>query len=528
MNSIKRIWVVGGGTAGAMTAVTLKKYFPKIDIRILEGRNIPTVGVGESTLGQINHWLAMVDIKDEEWMKECNASYKLSIRFENFHKLNDGGFHYPFGDPYTLNNIAGLNDWHFKKIIFPKTHNSDYANCLYPIMALVNQNKLFKNEKKYLPCFDFKRHTAYHFDASKFGEWLKEKYFKKLGGRVLVENIVSVEKNEDGSIKYLHLDTENKIEGKDTLFVDCTGFQSLLLGKSLNVPFESYEHMLPNNSAWATHINYTDKEKELKPYTNCTAIENGWVWNIPLWSRMGSGYVYSDKYISDEDALKQYKNYLMKTHNFSKKFVEEDMSYKKLKMRIGLHKKLWVKNVVAIGLSAGFIEPLESNGLFTVHEFLFRLVRMLQRETITEFTRQNYNFACRKIFREFAEFVSLHYALSERTDTEYWRDITKKEWPVSETNKRWIDGFDTAIWNKMFDYHYPDLGGLQHIAAGMDWNSTDLPSIKYGLMESDLDKIKKLYKNPIDTLNKRKTAWDLVASKQPSLYEFLKKEIYNV
>jgi tryptophan halogenase len=176
--------------------------------------------------------------------------------------------------------------------------------------------------------------------------------------------------------------------------------------------------MLPNNSAWATRIPYKNKEKELVGYTNCTAIENGWVWNIPLWSRIGTGYVYSDKFVSDEDALKEFQKYL----------GTKELEFKNIKMRVGLHNRLWVKNVVAIGLSAGFIEPLESNGLFTVHEFLMILLRNIQRDKFSQFDRDSYNYQAKHLFRNFAEFVALHYALSHRNDTEYWKANLNINW----------------------------------------------------------------------------------------------------
>ena len=133
---IKKIIIVGGGTAGWMTAATLSKFFSDKEIVLIESPNIPTVGVGESTLGQINQWLSMMQIKDEDFMKECDATYKLSIRFQDFYKIGDGGFHYPFGDPYTKGNISDLNDWYFKKFLYPFTHNMDYAECTFPQMSL--------------------------------------------------------------------------------------------------------------------------------------------------------------------------------------------------------------------------------------------------------------------------------------------------------------------------------------------------------------------------------------------------------
>ena len=150
---------------------------------------------------------------------------------------------------------------------------------------------------------------------------------------------------------------------------------------------------MPNNKAWATHIDYTDKEKQLNGVTNATALKNGWVWNIPLWSRIGTGYVYSSKFIDDDSALKEFKKHLGKN----------DLEFKNIKMRTGIHKRLWVKNVVAIGLSAGFIEPLESNGLFSVHEFLIKLLRNIRGENISQWDKDNFNFQCKHLFKEFAE-----------------------------------------------------------------------------------------------------------------------------
>jgi flavin-dependent dehydrogenase len=287
----KNIIIVGAGSAGWMTAATLVKAFPKKDITVIESPNIRNIGVGESTLGQINEWLAFLEIEDEDFMSFTKASYKLSIRFEDFYKKGDGGFHYPFGPVFENISVGPKESWFFKKKFFPETTLSDYATSISTNMALVNNNVLFKNEDKKLPLFDFKRSVAYHFDASKFGEWLKEYYCKPKGVKHIIEEITSVQTNEEG-IKTLN----NKYAAD--LFIDCTGFKSLLLGKTLKEPFCDYSHLLPNNKAWSTSVPYEDKEKELKPYTNCTAIENGWVWNIPSWDKIGTGYVYSDKYIS--------------------------------------------------------------------------------------------------------------------------------------------------------------------------------------------------------------------------------------
>ena len=506
----KKIIIVGGGSAGAMTAYSLKKFFPDKNITIIESKTIPTVGVGESTLGRINNWLAMLGIKDTDFMKECDASYKLSIHFEDFYQKGDGGFHYPFGQPRVNNNRAKLNDWYFKKILYPNTHNRDYARCMYSVMALVDANKMTATP---LPNWSFQKDAAYHFDATKFGNWLK-KEFKKINGKIEVGSIVKINQDSNG-ITSLYLDTDKSVSAD--LYIDCSGFKSLLLGQTLKEPFENYSNILPNNSAWTTHLPYKNKKKELVPYTNCTAVENGWIWNIPLWSRIGTGYVYSDKYISDDDALKQFQKHL----------GTKDLEFKKLKMRTGIHKNIWVKNVCAIGLSAGFIEPLESNGLVSVHEFLSQLLRALQRPVVSEFAKQNFNIYCRNFFNVFAEFVALHYALSIRTDTLYWQDIQERHYPIEEKVVRVDSDFQNVHKNRFRNYHYPTDAGINCIATGMNWYATDIVSLKYHLGIDNFDLIKLEWEPYIKQLNKRKEEWKKLVEGCPSLLEYLKKYIYN-
>jgi len=489
-----KILIVGGGSAGWMTAATLESQFPKYKISLIESKNIATVGVGESTLGQITDWMRLLKIKDKDFIKHVDGSYKLSIKFTDFYKKGEA-FHYPFGLPATGGTRAATNDWWFKKIMYPKTPYTDYADCIYPLqMAYVNHNKFDINEVA----------RAYHFDATKFGLWLKNNYCKKV--KHIIEDVVSIEQDENG-IKSLN----NKYTAD--LYIDCTGFKSLLLDKTLKEPFESYSDRLPNDSAWATRIKYKDKEKELVPYTNCTAIENGWVWNIPLWSRIGTGYVYSSKFVDDETALKEFKKHL----------GQEDLEFKNIKMRIGIHNRLWVKNVVAIGLSAGFIEPLESNGLYTVHEFLTKLVRNLQRDKISQWDRDNFNFQCKHMFDEFSQFVGLHYALSHRNDTPYWKHCFNKIWDKTLINLKPVAtvGFKEAVWRKTYSFQFSHEGGLHAIAAGMHWAPTDKISlIKEGKYTEE--SLEKEFESCIKKLNERKEVCNTLVKTKPSLFSIVK------
>jgi len=374
-----------------------------------------------------------------------------------------------------------------------------------------------------LPNFNFDKDTAYHFDATKFGLWLKNNYCIPKGVKHVLDNVESIEQNESG------ITSINKKYTAD-LFIDCTGFKSLLLGGALKEPFVSYSDMLPNNKAWATRVPYKDKRNQLEPFTNCTAIENGWVWNIPSWERIGTGYVYSDKYVSDEQALKEFKKHLdKKGHDYS------NSEFKNIKMRVGRHERLFVKNVVAIGLSAGFIEPLESNGLYSTHEFLFRLVRTLNRgdkDTINQFDIDSYDSACKSLFDQFAEFVAAHYALSHRDDTEYWRDVNKRSYSkeVTDLKPSFIPGFVSLVYGKYRDYEHAK-GGHDCISIGMRNLPLDLDTLHYTETIRGEDKLKEAidhhYLDSINKMETNKRDWNDVAKNQLKLIDYLKRYIHK-
>ena len=506
--TIDKIIIVGGGSAGWMTASTLIKQFPDKEICLIESPNIATVGVGESTLTGIRGWQALLDIKDEDFIKACDATYKLSIKFTDFYQKGES-FHYPFGAAYLEGNRDKFNDWWYKKFLYPETPYSDYVDCHYPIMALVNENKMFFGGA--LP-FNFDKDTAFQFDATKFGLWLRDNVCIPAGVQHIKEEIETIEQYENG-IKTLN----NKYEAD--LFIDCTGFKSLLLEQTLKEPFIDMSSILPNNAAWATRIPYTDKRKQLVGYTNCTAVENGWIWNIPLWSRIGSGYVYSDKFINDDDALKE----------FQKHIGTKELDFKNIKFRTGIHHRLWVKNVCAIGLSAGFIEPLESNGLFSVHEFIFQLVRTLQRDSVSQWDKDNFTTICKSTYYTLMEFVALHYALSHRQETPYWRANFNKQWSENMINLKSDShpGFTNAVYERGVFYAFQGhAGGLHCIAAGMHWGPLDIPSLIVGDVQPDMSIWKNRWTPLVTHLDEKKNHWKDVVKDAPIMYDFLKENFY--
>ena len=488
------IIIVGGGSAGWMTAATLIKNFPEKQITVIESPNVPTVGVGESTLGQINQWLYTLDIKDEDWMSFCDASYKLSIKFTNFYKNDNSAFHYPFGFAcwHQQHMPQAFMDWYHRKMLQPELPVENFADTFYPVMSFVHKNKFCPDT---MEKFNFYTgpSAAYHFDATKFGIWLRDHYCTPRGVNHIQAEVKSISTNETG-ITNLVLDTNENINAD--LYIDCTGFRSILLNE-LGAQFTSYSDILPNDSAWATRLPYTDKDKELKPYTNCTALGNGWVWDIPLWSRVGTGYVFSSKFISDEDALDEFKNYL-KTNRDVPVAQEtiDNLEFKKISMRVGIHDEIFLKNVCGIGLAAGFIEPLESNGLYTVHEFLHVLVQTLQRNTVSQFDKDAFNEKCKGDFRAFAEFVALHYALSIRQDTPYWRHCLQMKRPktMPYLGVYATYGFDDVMLNHRETHQVDESkGGIVAISTGMNWFPIDKPTMMRHLYSNrQLDYVKYL------------------------------------
>ena len=526
------ITIVGGGSAGWMTAATLVKAFPNKKISVIESKDIPIIGVGESTLGHIRRWTRFIGLDEHDFFKATDASYKLSIKFTDFYKKDGGSFQYPFGKPRVVNGRNPFSDWHFKKHFRPETPTSDFVNSLYPSSFLFENNKFNDNSSGDFDNFNILNDVAYHFDAVKFGIWLKDHCCIPNGVVHIEDTVVDVITGASG-IEKLILESGQHIDSD--LYIDCTGFKSLLLDKALQEPFESYSEILPNNKAWAAQLPYKDRSLELEGFTNCTAIENGWCWNIPLWSRLGTGYVYSDKFITAEEALTEFKNYLMSDKMVVPRTKEEvdQLKFKEINMRVGIHKRTFVKNVVGIGLAAGFIEPLESNGLFSVHEFLFKLVDVLQRGDVSQFDRDMYNISVKDLFDGFAKFVALHYVLSHRDDSKYWKDIGERSFDNILKNSDSpfdgkIDEFYDLVWRYMTEWGHTSASnsGIVYISTGMNlnmMNSSRVQDYEFRINKNIINEIIE-----VDNVwQANKIRWQQAADESPTLEEYLKSKFYK-
>jgi tryptophan halogenase len=526
MINVNKVVIVGGGSAGWMTAAYLIKTFPNKQIVVLESPDIPIVGVGESTLASITEFRDYLGIDEKDFMQKTNASYKMSIKFTDFYSENGGSFHYPFGKPNFEKTASGFDDWFQIKHTYPDTPLTDFVQSYFPSSFLFENNKFATNESGVYSPYNKKTDVAYHFDATMFGLWLKESYCIPRGVSYIEGTVVDAITSKNG-IEALKLNNNSEVHAD--LFIDCTGFKSILLGGFLKEEFISYEDLLPNNSAWACQVPYKEKEKELEPFTHCTALKNGWCWNIPLWSRLGTGYVFSNKYISSDEALEEFKSYLMSKKMIVPRTKEEveSFDYRLIKMRVGIHKRTWVKNVVAIGLSAGFIEPLESNGLFTVTNFVSKLAKTLLREDVSKFDIDVYNIAVYGVFRKFAEFVAMHYALSHRDDSLYWQNINSKTFSkeLESYTASPVVGFQDLQDRKMFSNFLDPSAGITYVSVGMGYlvfDSVDIDMLRRG------DSIKAFVDEQREMFNSKKTIWRQASQHAPTLMQYLEKNIYGV
>lgn len=419
MNKIKNIVIIGGGSSGWITASGLSANFPEYNITLIESSDIPTIGVGESTLTSFTEYKDMIGLKDSEWMPACNATYKLSIDFTNWdakgtrvkNTFNEYNVH-PGRAPHGL-----LSLWSEHDRLLPEGKSRDTAcNHILTWGELLNANNKMTDKFRGFDITNPLQH-AYHMDAGLFGEYIKTKFKQNINHKIATVEDIKV---HNGKIEELLLSTGESI--KADLFVDCSGF-SRLLASAVGQPLTKFNQILKNDSAVATRVPYVDKDREMESSTNATTLSSGWVWNIPLYNRLGTGYVYSSEFQSKEDAREEFKKYLKDTEPSRD---VESLKFFDVKVHPQASDSSWTKNVVSIGLSGGFIEPLGSTGLHLTISTMFELVNTLKRCSgeVTNLFRQMFSKSIYDTWYNIANFISLHYALCRRYDTKYWKYLS--------------------------------------------------------------------------------------------------------
>ncbi|MER7702098.1 tryptophan halogenase family protein [Kitasatospora sp. NPDC097605] len=438
---LNKVVIVGGGTAGWMTASYLKAAFgERIDITLVESGNVGTVGVGEATFSDIRHFFEFLGLKEKDWMPACNATYKLAVRFENWREPGHY-FYHPFEQMRSVNGFP-LTDWwlqngptdRFDKDCFVMASVIDAG--LSPRMldgTLIDQpfdekagemHGLTMSEHQGKTQFPY----AYHFEAALLAKYLT-KYSVDRGVTHVVDDVQEVQLDDRGWITGVRTREHGDLTGD--LFVDCTGFRGVLLNKALEEPFISYQDTLPNDSAVALQVPMDMERRGIRPCTTATAQDAGWIWTIPLMGRVGTGYVYAKDYLSPEEAERTLREFVGP--------AAADVPANHIRMRIGRSRNSWVRNCVAVGLASGFVEPLESTGIFFIHHAIEQLVKNFPAEDWNPTHRELYNSAVANVMDGVREFLVLHYVGAKRADNQYWRDTKTRSIPdaLAERIERW-------------------------------------------------------------------------------------------
>ncbi|MEU4769919.1 tryptophan halogenase family protein [Actinosynnema sp. NPDC023794] len=437
---LNNVVIVGGGTSGWMTASYLRAAFgDRVSVTLVESARVGTIGVGEATFSTVRHFFEFLGLDEREWMPACHATYKLGIRFENWREPGHH-FYHPFERIRVVDGFP-LTDWWLRQ-----QPSERFDEDCFLIASLCEA----KSSPRYLDGTLFEQEFAergdgrtyrttlaeqntqfpyaYHFDASLLADYLT-RYATARGVRHVVDDVVDITLDERGWISHVLTKEHGPIEGD--LFIDCTGFRGLLLNQALGVPFQSYQDTLPNDRAVALRVPVDMEERGLRPCTTATAMDAGWIWTIPLFGRIGTGYVYASDYCEPEEAEAALRGFVGP--------AAEDLEANHIRMRIGRSAESWVANCVAIGLSSGFVEPLESTGIFFIQHAIEQLVKHFPAEGWDEGQRASYNRVVGRCMDGVREFLVLHYHAAARTDNRYWRDAKTRALPdgLAERLEQW-------------------------------------------------------------------------------------------
>lgn len=403
---IRRVVIAGGGTAGWMAAAALSRTLGKvIEIKLVESDEIGTVGVGEATIPTLVHFHRLLDINEAEFMAATQATFKLGISFESWRDRGKDYIH-SFGTTGTDHWTAGFQHFWMKGRERGLAH--DYGDYCLELKA--------SQENKFAHLPNDGLNYAYHLDAGRYARFLR-RFSEHFGVERIEAKIAGVDTDPtSGDITALVLDSGTRIEGD--LFLDCTGFRSLLLGQTLGVEYEDWSHWLFNDSAIAVQ---TESVGPAVPLTRSMAHDWGWQWRIPLQNRVGNGIVYSSRHIDDDTA----KATLL--GNIEGKVLTEP---RVIRFTPGQRKQTWSHNCVAIGLSSGFLEPIESTSIHLIQRAIVRLLQNFPSQGIRKSDVDEFNAQSWSEIQFIRDFIILHYKVTERRDTPYWKEAAEMAVPA--------------------------------------------------------------------------------------------------
>lgn len=412
----RKVVIVGGGSSGWIAAAYLQKALnveglsTKVDITLIESPDIPRISVGEATIPNIRHLLQVIGINEMEFMKATDATFKQSIKYTNWVHKDNSFYHHPFSRVRKQPLDFSAQDWleSDQKIPFMESCSEQPIICEMNLAPLMLQPWNMGAPLTY----------AYHMNAQKFADFLRDVSIPR-GVKHILANVTDIQMKNDELIKSVDTDTGLSIEAD--LFVDCTGFRAKLIEEKLNVGWEDHSQWLLCDKAITMHVPY-DKyyPGKIRPYTSATALSNGWVWDIPMQNQRSIGYVHSSAFIGQDDAEKELRAYQGGN--------TEELDSRTIYFKVGRREQNWKGNCVAIGLSGGFIEPLESTGLYLSDLGAVALAEYFPyTDDDLDSMAFRYNRILSNRFYEILDFINMHYCLTKRTDTEFWKAVQRPE-----------------------------------------------------------------------------------------------------
>jgi flavin-dependent dehydrogenase len=414
---IKQIIIVGGGTAGWLTAGILAadhncNQNSGIDITLIESPDINTIGVGEGTWPTMRNTLQGIGISENEFIQCCDASFKQGSQFVGWVTGKpDDKYYHPFTLPNGFGSTEVIAHWQ------SAAKNTSFANAVSFQAQLCDEG--FAPKQLVTPEYAAVANYGYHLNAAKFADLLKKHCIEKLGVKHLSAHVKNVQPSASDDIK--SLETDKGVVAGD-FFIDCSGTHALLIGKHFQIPFIDKQDILFNDTALAVQVPYEDDNAPIASHTISTAQSNGWIWDIGLPNRCGTGYVYSSAHANDEQIEKELRSYIQHKPYAAK---NTDLNIRKISFKPGHRKEFWHKNCVAVGMAAGFLEPLEASALALVELSAHMISKELpSTSNIMQIAAKRFNQRFLYRWDRIIEFLKLHYLLSKRTDCQYWRDCT--------------------------------------------------------------------------------------------------------
>jgi tryptophan halogenase len=401
-----RVIVLGGGTAGWMTAAALARLLPAVcSVHLVESAEIGIVGVGEATLPHLRAFVERLGLDEADFMRATHATFKLGIDFRDFGAIGDSYIH-PFGSfGRALGDVGFHHYWRRLAAAGRAGPIGDYSVAVAAARA-----------GRFVPptgdpdALAASYGYAYQFDANLFGPYLR-RFAERHGARRTEGRVQWVERDgEQGDVRALRMEDGSRIEGD--LFVDCSGFRSLLLGETMAEPWEDWSHWLPCDRAVAMPC--ASPDGLIEPYTRATAMSAGWRWRIPLQHRVGNGYVYSSAHLDDGQAADALVQAVEGAPLADPRF---------LKFRAGRRRTSWVGNVVGVGLASGFLEPLESTSIYLAQMAITQLIELFPDGPVAAADRAEYNRMVDMEYDRIRDFLILHYHATTRDDSPFWDHV---------------------------------------------------------------------------------------------------------